>query len=84
MKTIIEISGQPGGNTTLRLALGGIAMQTNWGGYELTYDSPEEAEADLKNAYDKLILDEPDYDGIIIREGDFLLYDASKAVIYKP
>ena len=83
MKTVIEITGQPSGNSRLRNAIGAPAGQeerTCRYGYRLTYQTKQEARRALWVAYKRLRWDNPEsLQDISYSSGGPLCFDASRA-----
>ena len=84
--TAIYISGQISSNFKLLSAIGGRHERTEFNGFKINFNSKKEAVKAIRNAYNKLIQDEPECKNKIggIRTNKTrteLLYDASKAII---
>lgn len=87
MKTVIEISGQIGGNFTLlnRLSNGNF-QKTNFNGFLIEFSTKKDAINQIREAYNCLCREEPEQknrlSGIRTNKSrTVLLYDASKAII---
>lgn len=83
MKTSIYISGQIGGNHTLRNAIGGCQVEVKkrmFFATEILFATKKEAVNALAGAYQDL---RKDSNWPVVRyvRGNFLAYDASKALI---
>ena len=87
MKTIIWITGQPNGNSTLKNALvasGECEVKKHFADYKLIFETKKEAVNALSKSFQKLKQEESEFykkDGITYFRGERLVYDASKAVI---
>ena len=82
MRTVIEISGQIRGNSTLRNAIittGSQEQRTQSGGYRIKFNTRKEARRSLWDAYRKIRRDEPGE--VSYSPGTTLSYDSSTARI---
>lgn len=85
-KTTININGQLNGNFKLLSAIGGNHERTQFNGFKIYFETKKEAAKAIRDAYNKLIQDEPEsknrIGGIGTNKTRTLLeYDASKAKI---
>jgi hypothetical protein len=88
MTTSIIISGQIGSSWKLRSALPGFfeEKRTMFNGFELIYKTKKEAVAAIREAYNSLCADEPEFKNRLggVRANASrteLYYDASKAIV---
>lgn len=88
MQVTIYIKGQPHGNSHIKCALNGYesSKETSFNGIALQYSSKKEAVKAIREAYNKLIQDEPQrknkIGGIRVnKDRTQLNYDASQAII---
>lgn len=83
MKTEIRISGQINGNFTLKGAISGAqdVRSTMFNGFVLAFNTKKEAKKALWDAYKSIKREDPTDAHLSYIPGNFLTYDASKAVL---